>query len=123
MASKLKVTALNVTPTIIRASVIPNDNVYVAGGVQLNLSPGSILDPSALGVMGPSNVPSVLPAPISESLGGYYAQVVPATASGPAGLATYKLQYFQPGGAEIAAGAYPGAILAGTLVLEISYSL
>jgi hypothetical protein len=118
MASKLKVSALTVSPSLIRASVAPNDNVYVAGGVQLDLSPGKILDPNLLGVTGPSQVPPVTPGIFQEWLAGYYAQVVPTTG----GLSGYKLQYFAPGGAEINAGAYPAQITAGDVVIEIAYT-
>lgn len=116
--AKTIVKALSVTPTLILASVAPGDNVYVAGGVQLDLSPGKILDPSALGVVGPSTPSPVNPGVFSESLGGYYAAVVPTTG----GLSTYKLQFFAPGGAEIGAGAYNAAITGGLLIIAIPYS-
>ena len=93
------------------------DNVYVPGGVALDLSPGKITDPNAVGVVGPSQVPVVTPGVFTESLGGYNAVVVPTTG----GLSAYKLQYWTSGGAELAAGAYPAAISAGYLVLEIPY--
>lgn len=93
------------------------DNVYVTGGVALNLSPGQITDPNAVGVVGPSQVPVVTPGVFSESLGGYGAVVVPTTG----GLGGYKLQFWTSGGTELAAGAYPAAISAGYLVLEIPY--
>jgi len=127
MANKVKVTALAlaIAPGLntLYVNAAPNDNVYVPGGVALNLSPGNILDPNGVGVTGPSQVGPVLPAVYSEYLDGYYAQVAPTTGgNGTAGLAAYKLQYFAPGGAEIAAGAYPAAVTAGTLVLAIPYS-
>ena len=105
--------------TVLIASVVPADNVYVAGGVQLNLAPGQILDPSAIGVTGPSQVPTVTPGIFSQNMQGYTAAVVPATTQGAAGLSTYKLQYFAPGGAEIGAGAYNAAITAGYVNLQI----
>lgn len=101
----------------IYASVAPADNAYIQGGVQLNLSPGSILDPSALGVTGPSQVPANTPGIWNESLDGYYAEIIPTTG----GLAGYKVRYWQPGGAELAAGAYPAAITAGQLIINIAY--
>lgn len=105
--------------TVLIASVAPADNVYVAGGVQLNLSPGQILDPSALGVTGPSQTTAVVPGIFSQNMQGYTAAVVPPTTTGSAGLSTYKLQYFQPSGAELAAGAYPAGITAGYCNLNI----
>jgi hypothetical protein len=116
--AKLIVTALTVSPSLLRVGVLPGDNVYVAGGVQLNLSPGNILDPKQLGVIGPSQALPLLPGVFSESMGGYGAQVVQTSG----GLANYKLQYFQPNGTELGAGAYPGAITGGILELEIPYS-
>lgn len=120
--AKLTVTALKVIQAAgpdnrLYVNVDTADNVYVTGGVQLNLSPGQILDPSALGVVGPSQVPVVTPGVFTESLGGYNAVVVPTTGA----LSAYKLQYWTSGGAELAAGAYPAAISGGNLVLEIPY--
>lgn len=121
--AKLKVTALKLlvqpTQSGIFVSVTPADNVYVLGGVQLDLTPGKILDPGAVGVTVPSTVPSVTPGVFQESLGGYYAQVIPATAKGTAGLSTYKLQYFSNAAGELPAGAYPNAITNGSLILFI----
>ena len=117
MAKKVTVTALKVLPGFLYVSAVPADNLYVTGGVALNLSPGNILDPSALGVTGPSQVPVVNPGVFSESLGGYYAEVVPTTG----GLSAYKLQYFLSEGSELPASTYPAAISGGTLVLAIPY--
>jgi len=121
MANKVNLTALkvieNANDNKLFVKAAPADNVYVEGGVALNLAPGNIADPNSLGVIGPSQVPAVNPGIFSESMGGYYAAVVPTTG----GLGGYKLQYFAPGGAEIGAGAYNAAILNGTLILEIPY--
>lgn len=123
--AKLTVTALKLaiasSLTQIWAKVATADNVYVTGGVQLDLTPGKILDPSALGITGPSGVPNITPGVFTASLGGYIAQVVPATGKGSAGLSTYKLQFWTSGGTELAGGAYPAAISAGNLVIEIVY--
>lgn len=119
--AKLTLTAIklveNANDNRIYVKAAPADNLYVAGGVALDLSPGKIADPKSLGVIGPSQVPVVNPGILSESLGGYYAAVVPTTG----GLGGYKLQYFAPGGAELAAGGYPAAITGGLLLLEIPY--
>ena len=93
------------------------DNVYVTGGVTLDISPGKILDPNALGVVGPSQVPVLPPGPFSTSWDGYYAEVIPTSG----GLNGYKLRIWASEGNELAAGAYPAAISAGTLILEIPY--
>lgn len=122
MASKVLLTALalnmqpNLNTLIVKAA--PNDNVYVAGGVQLDLSPGNIKDPSALGVIGPSLVPAVTPGIFQVNLGGYRAQVIPTTG----GLSGYKLQYLNADGSDLAGGAYPAAITGGSLELQIPYS-
>ena len=89
---------------------------YVAGGDTLNLTPSTILDPGVRGVLGPNTVPRVAPGVLSENLGGYYAQVVPG-----ATLSTFKLKVYSPGGAELAAGAYPAAITGGNLSLVIPF--
>lgn len=98
-------------------SAVPADNVYVTGGVALNIAGSAISDPNSVGLTGPTQVPVVNPGVFSESLDGYYAAVVPTSG----GLGGYKLQYFAPGGAEIGAGAYNAAITGGTLILEIPY--
>lgn len=121
MADKVAVTALavNMQPNLntIYASALPGDNVYVAGGVQLNLSPGKIKDPDALGVIGPSEVPPVTPGVFSEAMGGYRAEVVPTTGD----LSAYKLKYYNADGTELAAGAYPAGITGGELTLAIPF--
>jgi hypothetical protein len=117
--AKLTVKALKISPSLIYALVAPADNAYVAGGVQLNLAPGALSDPSLLGVEGPSTVGPVLPGVFAESMGGYYAQLNPPNVAFGVGLAGYSLQYFQPNGTELAAGAYPAAITNGTVVIAI----
>ena len=121
MANKVTLKALKLVnlsnDNRLYVSAAPADNVYVPGGVALNLAPGNIQDPNSVGVTGPTQVPVINPGIFSESMGGYYAGVVPTTG----GLGGYKLQYFAPGGAEIGAGAYNAAITGGTLILEIPY--
>lgn len=123
--AKLSVSALKQviasSLTQLWAKVATADNVYVTGGVQLDLTPGKILDPKALGVVGPSGVPVVTPGVSSASLGGYMPVVVPATGTGASGLSTYKLQFWTSGGSELAAGAYPAAISAGNIILLLIF--
>lgn len=122
MANKitLKAVALAPAPVLneLYVNAVPGDNVYVPGGVQLNLAPGAILDPLQLGVYGPNQVPSITPGVFSEEMSGYYAGIVPTTG----GLGGYKLKYYAPGGGELGAGAYPAQITAGLLVLCILYN-
>lgn len=122
--AKLSVSALKQvlqsSLTSLWCKVATADNVYVTGGVQLDLTPGKILDPKALGVVGPSSPPTVTPGISSASLGGYMPVVVPATGTGTSGLSTYKLQFWN-GTAELAAGAYPAAISAGNIILLLSF--
>lgn len=94
-----------------------SDN-YVTGGDTLNLTPSSWTDPTGKGVVGPDPGGPVLvpPSPFEENLGGYYCAAVPGTS-----LAAYKLKFYAPGGAELAAGAYPAAITGGNLVLELPF--
>lgn len=107
--------------TSLWCKVATADNVYVTGGVALSLAPGAILDPKALGVVGPSGVPVLTPGFSSASLGGYMPVVVPATGTGASGLSTYKLQFWTSGGSELAAGAYPAAISGGNMILLLSF--
>jgi hypothetical protein len=115
--AKVILTALVVNPHSLLLSAAPADNVYVTGGVQLDLSPGNIKDPKALGVIGPSQALPAPPGVFSEGLSGYYAEIIPGT-----DLTNAKLQYFAPGGAEIGAGAYPAQIINGNLTLQIVYN-
>lgn len=119
--SKVLVTALalNIQPNLstILAKALPGDNVYVTGGVQLDLSPGKILDPNQLGIVGPSSAPPVTPGIFGQANGGYRAEVIPTTG----GLSAYKLKYYNADGTELAAGAYPAGITGGNLVLQIAF--
>ena len=51
---------------------------------------------------------------MNEEMGGYYVGILPGTAPN-----NYKIKFYQPGGSEVAAGAYPAAITGGTLHLII----
>lgn len=91
---------------------------YVAGGDTVNLNSSALTDPNGIGVLGyPLAVPKTPIAVDSEYDDGYYAQVVAG-----ATLATFKIQYFTSEGNELAAGAYPAAILNGTIVLRVPLS-
>ena len=91
---------------------------YAQGGDVLNLNPATWTDPKMLGIVGleVGRVPPVAPAPFEENLGGYYAEVVPGTTQ-----SNFMTKFFAPGGAELAAGAYPAAILNGGLVFEVVF--
>lgn len=90
---------------------------YVPGaGDPLNLTPSSWSDPKAIGSEGPDGVPAVTPAAFNENLGGYYTEVVRGST-----LANFAVRFFQPGGAEVGAGAYPAAITGGELVFEVPF--
>lgn len=115
--AKVTLKALKVLSNFLYVSATPGDNVYVAGGVALNIAGSSIQDPKALGLTGPTQVPAVTPGIFTEEMGGYYAGIVPTTG----GLGGFKLKYYAPGGAEIGAGAYNAAITGGNLVLSIPY--
>lgn len=109
MANKLTVLRYTPpgTPDTAELGVTPSGN-YVAGGDLMNLNPSAFTDPNGVGVLGePLAVPKTPPAVDVENAAGYYAEIVIG-----ATLAAFKLQWFQPGGAEVAAGAYPAQILA-----------
>ncbi|HEV2275611.1 MAG TPA: hypothetical protein VGR96_15675 [Acidobacteriaceae bacterium] len=86
---------------------------YTTGGDALNLeSPGN---PNGIEDAGLSEMPlNGGPGVFFENIDGYYVQPVVAGATSPASL---KLQVFAPGGAELAAGAYPAALTGGSVVL------
>lgn len=89
---------------------------YVTGGDTCDLTPQTIKDPGAKGVLGPTNVPSVIPKPITSNCGGYYAEWSIGTT-----LANAKLIWYAPGGAQLAAAAYPAAITGGVVQLEVEF--
>jgi hypothetical protein len=107
MANSSAVTAYTPpgTPDTVELAVTPSGN-YAAGGDTINLNPSAFRDPNGVGVLGqPLSVPTRRVRVVANNAGGYYPQFVPG-----ATLATSKLQWFAPGGAEVAAGAYPAAI-------------
>lgn len=92
---------------------------YVTGGDTLNLTPSTWTDPGDQGVIGyPTTVPSIVPSVYSLNFAaaqlGYYAVVIPGTT-----LANAKFQILTAGGTELAAGAYPAGILAGSAFIEM----
>jgi hypothetical protein len=94
----------------IYVSITPSGS-YTTGGDTFDLT----------GLKNPSFFPEPFLArlPISigvmnEEMGGNYVGIVPGTA-----LNNYKIKFYQPGGAEVLAGAYPAAITGGTLHLVI----
>lgn len=91
---------------------------YVAGGDTVNLNPSAISDPNGIGLLGyPLSVPKLPIAVDSEADQGYIATIVPG-----ATLGTFKIQYWSAEGVELAGGAYPAAITAGSLVLRVPLS-
>jgi hypothetical protein len=88
---------------------------YVTGGDTVNLNPQNIKDPNGVGLIGyPENQPKTPPSIDAQALSGYYAQLVPG-----ATLGANKIQFFLSEGNELAAGAYPAAILGGTLTVKL----
>lgn len=86
---------------------------YTVGGDAIDLSHPA--NPNGLEVEGLGELPlNGGPGVFLESLDGYYVQPVVAGATFPA---SYKLQVFSPGGAELTAEAYPAQITSGSVVL------
>jgi hypothetical protein len=101
-------------PDSVLLGVTPTGN-YTTGGDTANLNPSTFSDPNGVGVLGdPLNQPTTPPSIHSQSLSGYYAQLIPG-----ATLATNKIQFFASEGSELAQGAYPAAILNGSLTVEL----
>jgi hypothetical protein len=84
---------------------------YVTGGDIFDLT--ALKNPSFF----PDPFLSRLPVSVgvmNEEMGGFYVGILPG-----ATLGTYKIKFYQPGGAEVAAGNYPAAVSGGTLHLVI----
>jgi len=91
-------------------AIVPSAN-YSTGGDTFDLT--GLKNPNFL----PDPFLSRLPISVgvmNEEMGGYYVGILPGTA-----LNNYKIKFYQPGGVELAAGAYPAAITGGTLHLVI----
>ena len=92
--------------------------VTAVGGSAADLSPGNISDPNGVGLLGePSNQPSTPPSIEAESLDGYYAELIPAAAG--AALSGNKIRFWVSEGVELGSGAFPAAILNGTLTIRL----
>lgn len=114
MAAAL-IALMNATRRIQAEYTITVSGNYATGGDTLNLTTATNL--TAVPYEGPIEVPAVPPKLFEVNCGGYYAQLKTPS---PANLSSYLIQWFTPGGAEVAAGAYPAAILAGQLTMELS---
>lgn len=83
------------------------------GGETLDLSPAGVVSASQDGGKGYTGLPAVNPNPVNCP-GGNYAEVMDATSVNAAAvraLNNYVLRVFTPGGVELAAAAYPAALL------------
>jgi hypothetical protein len=97
-----------------RYSVQPTGN-YVANGDVLDFS--TILNPNFFGDVNLSNVPAFGEVSF-EVPDGYKVQMVPA---GGTTLATsWLLEFFTTAGVQLAAGAYPAALLATPIIMVVS---
>lgn len=105
-----------VNPNVVFLKATITGNYTQVTGDAINLTPSSWTDPNALGVVGPDSLPTITPAPFSQSLGGYYAEITKGTT-----LANYLIRFFSSQGAELATGAYPAAILNGELTIEVPF--
>jgi hypothetical protein len=87
---------------------------YTPGGDACSLAASGITDPNLITPSLPGQNPPVPPTVDEEALGGNYAELIPANT-----LSGYKLKFYQPGGSELGAGAYPAAITGGTLTIKM----
>ena len=94
----------------IYVSITPSGN-YSTGGDTFDLT--ALKNPNFLPDPFLARVP-VSVGVMNEEMGGFYVGILPGTA-----LNNYKIKFYQPGGSEVAAGAYPAAITGGTLHLVI----
>jgi hypothetical protein len=117
----LKGSILKYVPTIgspdyALVKVTPSGNYVTAvGGDALNLNPSALTDPNGVGLLGqPLSQPTEPPSIEGEALAGYYAQLVPG-----ATLDANKITFWVSEAGELGSGAYPAAILNGTLVVKV----
>jgi len=94
-------------------SIAPSNSPsgYVTSGDTLDLT--ALKNPNFFAEPFLSRLP-VSVGVMNEELGGNYVGIVPG-----ATLSTYKIKFYQPGGAELPAGNYPAAVTGGTLHLVI----
>ena len=97
----------------IYVSITPSNSPagYVTGGDTLDLS--ALKNPSFFSEPFLSRLPITVGV-MNEEMGGNYIGILPSAA-----LNTYKIKFYQPGGAELPAGNYPAAVTGGTLHLII----
>lgn len=87
---------------------------YTTGGDSVNLL--TALNPNGIPKEGPITPPSVPPKMFDINASGFYAQLKTPNPAVP----TYTIQWFNPAGTEVAAGAYPAGVLAATILLDLS---
>ena len=97
----------------IYVSIAPGNSPagYVTGGDILDLT--ALKNPNFFPEPSLSRLPYSVGV-MNEEMGGNYIGILPGGA-----LNTYKIKFYQPGGAELPAGNYPAAITGGTLHLII----
>src|SRR5215467_14898029 len=94
----------------IYVAIVPSGN-YSTGGDTFDLT--ALKNPSFLPDPFLARVP-ISVGVMNEEMGGNYVGILPGTAP-----TNYKIKFYQPGGAELTAGAYPAAVTGGTLHLII----
>ena len=94
----------------IYVAIVPSGN-YSTGGDTLDLT--ALKNPIFLPDPFLARVP-ISVGVMNEEMSGNYVGILPGTAPN-----NYKIKFYQPGGAELTAGAYPAAITGGTLHLVI----
>ena len=104
------------SPDSVLLAITPSGNYTTAiGGDPLDLNPKTFTDPNGVGVLGePLNQPKTPPTIQAQALDGYYAQLIPGATLGANAIAFYEAE-----GTELGNGAYPAAILNGTLTVEL----
>lgn len=93
--------------------VTPSGN-YVSGGDIFNLT--AITNPKLLSGVKPATLPQV--GIVLNAPGGYYAEFIMGTT-----MTNCKLKVYTSGGAELAAAAYPAALLANAFLVRLTGNL
>ena len=114
-AKVLRYEPINNPDSVILGITAAGNYTTAVGGSTLNLNPSQFSDPNGVGVLGePMNQPATPPSVQAQAMAGYYAQLIPG-----ATLAVNKVAFYASEGAELGTGAFPAAILNGTLTVRL----
>lgn len=103
-----------------RLKSTPTGN-YVTGGVPFDLS--SIANPNWFPNVGFGSVPNIDDITVTKVPGGYTAEIVSSGVGSPTLATAYLMKVYTTAGTELAAAAFPAALLAGVFEFEINVNI